>query len=118
MFSLFSDLTGDALEPWKSFCEAAACRLEGRLREGVDTEAEMEPLCIAAAALAYGDYLMLEGADGLSDEVQVGDIRLKSGAAATVNRRDAEEICDYFLAGVAHLLEPDCPALLAVGDPA
>lgn len=115
MFSLFSDLEGEALEHWGGLCRAAGARLEARLRADADVEAGMEALCTAAAACAYGDFLMLERAAGASDEVRVGDISLKSSASAGGERRDAEEIRDYFLASVAHLLTPEAPVLLATG---
>lgn len=123
LFSLFSDLTGGGLARWQPFCDGAARRIEARLLPGADcpsleTESEMEALCTAAAALAYCDYLLLGGVSGggAVDELRVGDIALKSGTGAAESRRDAEEIRDHFLAGVAHLLRPECPALLSTPE--
>lgn len=115
LFSLFTDLTGDSLARWEGLCQSAARRLEARLRPSAEAEAEMEGLCAAAAAMAYGDYLLLGSAGaGTADEIRVGDISLKNSVSHDT-KRDAEEIRAYFLNGVAHLLLPECPALLAVG---
>lgn len=114
VFSLFSDLSGDALERWRPSCTAACRRLERRLRENVNMPAEMEGLC-TAAAIAYGDLLMLDRGGAQSDEIQVGNIRLKNSTGSTAGS-DAQEIATHFLQGIAHLLKPDCPVLLAVEE--
>lgn len=112
VFSLFSDLAGEHLEPWRGFCETAAARVEARLRPGADVKQEMEALCIAAAAWAYCDYLMASEAGGDQKALRVGDISIQG---ASGDRQAAAEIRDYFLGEAAHLLEPACPALRAVG---
>lgn len=114
LFSLFSDLADDGLERWRCFCQTGAARIEALLREDADSSGEMEALCAAAAAWAYADYLMLEQSAGAVDEVRVGEISVKTGASAA--QQDGREIRDHFLAGVAHLLRPACPALIAVGE--
>lgn len=117
-FILFSDLSEGAAERWKSFCQSAAAGIEARLRPEADTSNpdNLELLHIAAAALAYCDYLMVSSAVGSSDEVRVGDISLKSGAtAASSDKKDAREMRDYFLGQAFHLLLPQCPALFATG---
>ena len=108
-FSLFTDESADTLARWRGVCAIAGYRLEARLRPGalpldaVDTER----LCMAAAACAYGDYLMAKSGDG---EVRVGDISVKAAGTAS---RDAADIRNYFLAQAADLL--DCPAQPLLG---
>lgn len=107
-FALFADL-GDEQERerWRGLCQAAAARLEARLRPGgVQNYADRDALCTAAGAWAYCDYRILGRSGG--GDVRVGDITLRENGTAT----DAAEIRDYFLAEVAHLLQPVCPALI------
>lgn len=114
LFSLFSDLEGDGLGQWRSFCDSAAYRVEKRLRPDADAARDGEALCAAAAAWAYCDYLMVEGGTSHSDEIRVGDVSVRGGSATGVGQ-DAASIRDYFLGQVAHLLTPSCPALIATG---
>lgn len=113
LFSLFSDLTGDSAARWEGFCRAAAAYLEGRLRPGTDLADNMAALCIAAAGVAYSDYLAVQTAGGQSDELRVGEISLKGWAKT--GGGDPGEIRRHFLDRCAHLLEPECPALFATG---
>jgi hypothetical protein len=48
--------------------------VESRLREDVDTAANMERICMAAASVAYNAYLSLSFPDA---DIRVGDITLK-----------------------------------------
>lgn len=111
-FALVTGLDGDALTRWQCLCDNAAKALAARVRVDVDVAAEMEPLCAAAAAMAYADYLALQNSTGGTDELKVGDITLR-GASASGGA--AEDVMGRFLARAAHLLEPDCPALILAG---
>lgn len=114
LFSLFSDLTGEELEPWRILCEAAGQRIADKLRPGANVDGNRESLCAAAAAWAYCDYLMMEPREEGVDSVKVGDITLSASSGAV--RQDAVEIRDYFMDQVTHLLLPDfMPALVFTG---
>lgn len=113
LFSLFCDLEGAALEPWEGICGAAAAYVEARLRPEVDPAAHMDTLCAAAAGVACADYLTVQAAGGRSEEIRVGDITLKD--RQTAGNADAGGIRAYFLGRAAHLLAPECPALIPAG---
>lgn len=104
IFSLFTDLEEQQALAWQRLCENAAAALCCRIKAGVDVSAHMERLCTAAAAMAYGDYLMLNGASASGGEVRVGDISVKNGSG-NGSGGDATEIRAYFLEQVADLLE-------------
>jgi hypothetical protein len=113
LFALFADLEGENLGQWHSLCGAAARALAARVRPGVGEE-HREALCVAAAGIAYSDYLAMRQGSRRQNGIKVGDISLN--AQSGMENADQKELRAHFLAGVAHLLEPECPALLAVGD--
>jgi hypothetical protein len=110
LFSLFADLEGEELRRWHGLCEASARQIAARTRPDLGPDS-MEELCLAAAGVAYSDYLALRGNRG--GAVKVGDISL---GAPDLSGGDAAALRAHFLARAAHLLTPECPALLAVGD--
>lgn len=114
-FALYTGLDSNGLTRWQCLCEGAAKSLAARVRVDVDIAAEMDTLCAAAAAMAYADYLALQNSVGSTEELKVGDITLRGSSASG---GAAEDVMHYFLARAAHLLEPDCPALLSVGGKA
>jgi hypothetical protein len=114
LFSLFADLEGESLRQWHGFCGASARALAARVKPEVGEES-MEALCIAAAGLAYSDYLALRQGTRQRDGIKVGDISLSSSSRGEA--ADQKELRGHFLGGVAHLLAPDYAALIAVGDP-
>lgn len=111
-FATYSGLDSEMLTHWQCLCTSAASYIARRLRADVDSEAEMDTLCAAAAAVALADYLALQNGSGSADELRVGDITLSSSSQASGNM-GAEGILDHFLARAAHLLEPEYPALFA-----
>jgi len=107
LFSLFSDLTGDALGRWRGLCEQACARLQKRLRPEIQApaDAELEQLHMAAAALAYSDYsMMVPGGTGSGGEIKVGDVTIKDTSAA--REHSGTEIAAHFLEQAAGLLQP------------
>lgn len=113
LFSLFSDLEGMAAEPWRGFCDTAAGLVHTRLRPGVDEAEHGELLCTVSAALAYADYLAVQAMGGRASELRVGDITVKESGRERGG--DADGIRGHFLGMAAHLLVPECPALLTAG---
>lgn len=100
LFAMLCDLTDEELEKWAGLCESAESSITSRLRENVDVKRNMERLCIAAAACAYFDYMMLSGGAGASSEVKVGDISVKNSGESP----DARSIRDNFIAEIADLI--------------
>jgi len=103
-FLRMSGLSEDGARPFRPLCDAAGQYLAGRLREGVSLSGNMDRLCIAAAALAYGDWLELGGGAPGAQEVRVGEITLREGGAGAAPRGGGMR--EHFLAGVADLLAP------------
>ncbi len=108
LFSFFADVEGEAAARLRPFCDAAAARLETRLRPGLeDIGTAAERLCVAAAACAWGDWMTVGGGAGsVTDEVRVGDITLRSGTGRGNAGAGGEELRERFLADVADLLLP------------
>ena len=107
IFTHFLGMTGLDKETAKAFrplCDAAGRYLAGRLREGVPLGGNMDRLCLAAAALAYGDWLELGGSALRAQEVRVGEITLRESSAGAAPR--GVGLREHFLAGVADLLAP------------
>ncbi|MCL2857693.1 MAG: hypothetical protein FWE19_08270 [Oscillospiraceae bacterium] len=95
----------------RALCDAAGQHLVGRLRGGVSVTENMDRLTLAAAALAYGDWLELGGDTAGTQEVRVGEITLREGGGAAPR---GSGIREHFLAGVADLLA--LPAVV-IGTP-
>ena len=89
---------------FRALCDAAGQYLAGRLLDGVSVAGNMDRLCLAAAALAYGDWLEFGGGAAGSQEVRVGEITLREGGAGAAPRGGGMR--EHFLAGVADLLAP------------
>lgn len=107
VFSHFVTMTGlgeQAAGSFRVLCEAAGRYLAGRLREGALAPENMDRLCLAAGALAYGDWLELGGNLAQTQEVRVGEITLREGGARAAP--SASKLREHFLAGVADLLAP------------
>ena len=111
-FKLFADLPDEPAENWRLLCRGAVSRLMIQLRDDADAGRFQEELCLAAAACAYGDYLVLTGGGGSFNELRVGGVAVKTGAQTKLALQDADEIRRHFLADVAHLLKAPPIALL------
>lgn len=105
LFSLFSDLEGEAAERYRPLCDGAAAAMASRMRPGITEEADLERLCMAAAAGAYCDLLELRGSSA-AEELRVGDITLKNSSRS--GSGDSEGVRAHFEALAADLLEPAC----------
>ena len=107
VFTHFLTMTGlDAAEAgaFRPLSDAAAQYLLTRLREGVAPGKNLDRLCLAAAALAYGDWLELGGSLCSAQELRVGDIALRESSGNRAPR--GASMREHFLAGVADLLAP------------
>jgi len=113
-FLRMSGLAEETARPLRPLCDAAGQYLAGRLREGVSLGGNMDRLCLAAAALAYGDWLELGGGAIGAQEVRVGEITLREGGAGAAPRGGGMR--EHFLAGVADLLAPRA-VLAGTGTP-
>lgn len=112
-FLQISGLEEGAAEDLRAVCDIAGQYLYGRLRAGVNLAANMDRLCLAAAALAFGDYLEFGGARHSGQEVRIGDVTMReSGGASPAAGRMRE----HFLAGVADLIAPKNAIIFAGGD--
>lgn len=101
-FAVFTDMPDGELPRWNGLCDSAGKQIAGRLRENADIERNMERLCIAAAAVAYCNYTLLQSGAG-ADEIRVGDISLKNSRGNT-DAIDAIGTREYFLADIADLV--------------
>ena len=103
-FLRLSGLSEDSAGALRPLCDAAGQYLAGRLRAGVSLGGNMDRLCLAAAALAYGDWLELGGGALGPQEVRVGEITLREGGSGSSAR--GAGMREHFLAGVADLITP------------
>jgi len=98
--------------PYRALCDAAAQYILNRLRDDVQLDRNMDRLCFAAAALAYGDWLEVGGSLASAQDIRVGDITLReSGGGGRGAAAGGSALREHFLAGVADLLSP--PFVLA-----
>lgn len=112
-FKTMSGLGEEEAGGLRPFCDAAAGQVGGRLRPGVDLGRNMDRLCIAAATLAYCDWLEFGGALSTAEEIRVGDITLRERSGASARR--GGELRRRCLEGIADLLEP-VPALFTLRE--
>ena len=103
-FRTMSGLETDAASPYRPLCSAAGQYVLARLRPDVQLDRNMDHLCLAAAALAYGDWLELGGSRSSDQELRVGDITMRERSGGSASRGGG--LREHFLAGVAELLEP------------
>lgn len=114
-FSLFSGLESSVLAQWHDYCHATVQGIQSRLRPTVDLDAEMDRLCLAAAALIYCDYCTFHTSSEMHDEVRVGDITLRN-TSPHAGSQEIAAIRARFLADIAPLLLAGSPAFIAVGE--
>ena len=103
-FRTMSGLDEDAASPYRPLCQAAGQYVLTRLRSGVQLDRNMDRLCLAAAALAYGDWLELGGSRSSDQEFRVGEVVVRERSGGSTPRGGG--LREHFLAGVAELLEP------------
>ena len=101
-FRTMSGLDEAGAVPYRSLCDSAAQYVFNRLRPDVQLDRNMDRLCVAGAALAYGDWLELGGALSAGQELRVGDITLRENSGSAPAR--GALMREHFLAGVADLL--------------
>jgi len=107
IFTHFKNMCGldeAAARPLRPLCDVAAQYLVTRLRPEIRLDANMDRLCIAAAALACGDWLELGGSLSPAQELRVGDITLRESSGGSAPRGSA--LREHFLTGISDLLEP------------
>ena len=104
-FLAMSGLPEEDAEAFRPMCDAAGQQVLSRLRDGVSLSANMDRLCLAAAALALDDWLRLGGGALRAQEVRVGEITLREGGAGLAGR--GADLREHFLSGVADLLKPN-----------
>lgn len=116
VFDHFLTMTGLARKDavaYRPFCDAAAGFIHSRLKRDVDFGRNMDRLCIAAAAVAYGDWLELGGSLSSADEIRVGEIAVRERTGGPSQRGGARR--ERFLEAIADLLMP-FPALTVIRE--
>jgi len=103
-FKTMCGLEAAQAQPLRPLCDIAAQYLLIWLRENIRLNQNMERLCVAAAALACGDWLELGGSISQGQELRVGDISLRESSGSSAPRGSA--LREHFLAGISDLLEP------------
>ena len=103
-FTTMSGLDEGGAAPYRALCDGAARYIFSSLREDVHLAGQMDRLCLAAAALAYGDWIELGGSLSAAEEMRVGEITLRESRGNAPPRGGA--LREHFLAGIADLLAP------------
>jgi hypothetical protein len=115
-FTLFADLDGREGARWDSLCRRAAEHIAARLRPETDPALHRERLAMAAAIVAYGDYLLLEnGGISAGEELKVGDVSIKAAAdRGAARREEAQNMKDDALADIRDLITGGEPVFFAI----
>jgi len=98
---------------YRPFCDAAAAFIRSRLKGGIDFGRNMDRLCIAAAAVAYSDWLELGGSLSSAEEIRVGEITVRQRTGRSAQRGEA--LRERLIGDIADLLAP-LPVLTVIRE--
>jgi hypothetical protein len=117
LFQLFADLDGLEGARWGSLCRRAAAGIAARLRPETDPTLHQDRLAMAAAIVAYGDYLLLEsGGASAGEELKVGDVSIKTTAdRGNARREEALNMKSDALADIRDLITGGEQVFFAIG---
>ncbi len=105
IFCRLSGLDYEDAADFRFMCDTALSYIRARIKHGSDIEFYGGRINFAAAALAYYRYVLWSLTDGVANEINVGEIRVKHGGSSELEA--ADKLCRETFADLGDILESE-----------
>lgn len=105
IFCRLSGLDYEEATDFRFMCDTALAYIMSRIKKGTDTKCCGSRINFAAAALAYYRYVLWSLTDGVVNEINVGEIRVKHGGVSELEA--ADRLCREAFNDLKDILEDE-----------